>query len=589
MRPSFRTLFPLVLALASCAEGEVEDHTSGDAQDAIGLSAGKDDGTSFSDCELRQVLSLVNAADATAERLRELGVHSRAATNIAQARSGADQLVGTVDDALFADIGAVDDVYFVGPAAFRQLVAAVRDQCGATEVEVIFSPQPKEESHIARAIELIDRAQRRIDVAMYSFSDGGISDALERAVARGVVVRFVFETANSDKGNPAGTKSSRLEDLGVDVRYVNKIMHHKYAIFDGPTADDLGAAATATLLTGSANWSNSAATRYDENTIMVRGSEEALLRFQREFDHMWNNSRDFVWNPLLEYRKASLAHLREFPVDPTFDAVFTSDNFDVKTTSYGATFSVVSGRNTVSDRLVGLIEGATDSIHVASGHLRSRPVSEALMAKKAANPDMDIRVYLDGQEYVSDYYHNKQLDELDDCIEAAGTSQSKAQKCTDKGFLFGRALGLADVDVRYKYYSYRWHYSYAAQMHHKFLVIDGRILASGSYNLSDNAEHNTLENMAIYDASGGGPFVALVAEFEAHFETLWETERSAPTYDDLLETITTATDSFPIVFDAMSLTWDEVTALKGAIRDHCPAINSESYRKSPEKHTWCEL
>ncbi|MFT5434970.1 MAG: phosphatidylserine/phosphatidylglycerophosphate/cardiolipin synthase-like enzyme, partial [Myxococcota bacterium] len=445
-----------------------------------------------------------------------------------------------------------------------------------------------EDSHIARAIELIERAQGRIDIAMYSFSDSGVSTALADAVRRGVTVRFVFETARSDKSDPANTKSSRLEDIGVDVRYVNKIMHHKYALFDGPTVDDLGAATTATLLTGSANWSNSAATRYDENTIILRGNEEATLRFQREFDHMWNNSRDFVWNDAFVFEPAGLDTV-SVPEDPTFDAVFTSDNFKLSVTSYGPTFSVIAGLNTASDRLVQLIEDSSVSIHLASGHLRSRPVAEALIAKMKSAPDMDIRVYLDGQEYISDWYHGTQLDKLDDCVVAAGDSTSKAQKCMDTGFLFGYALHLGGVPVRYKYYSYRWHYSYAAQMHNKFMIIDGRILASGSYNLSDNAEHNTLENVAIYDASGGGPFVDLVNDFEAQFERLWATEMDTDKYANLLTTIEDATDSFPIVFDAMSLDWSEVTKLKSTIRSNCPSINSDDYRNFPEKHTYCDL
>lgn len=41
---------------------------------------------------------------------------------------------------------------------------------------------------------------------------------------------------------------------------------------------------------------------------------------------------------------------------------------------------------------------ADESIWVGSGHLRSRPVAEALIAKRAADPMIDIRVYLDGQE-----------------------------------------------------------------------------------------------------------------------------------------------------------------------------------------------
>jgi len=451
-------------------------------------------------------------------------------------------------------------------------------------VDVVFSPQEYNNSHLARIRTLIDQAQQSIDIAIYSFGDSAISEALAAAVQRGIRVRLVFETARADQTDPANTKSSRLEDLGVDVRYVNKIMHHKFIIIDGPR-ESLDAANTAMLVTGSANWSGSAATRYDENTVFIQGHPEALLRYQRQFNLLWNYSRDLAWNPALEWFASMAIGDGDMVDEPDFDAIFTSDNFVVKQSSHGPTFSVVSGRNTVADRLVALIMSAKTSIHIASGHLRSRPVSEALMAKAAQDPQVEIRVYLDSQEYISSWYHSKQQRKLKDCLEAAGDSVCKHQKCLDKGFLFGYALKLAGIDVRYKYYAYRWHYSYAPQMHNKFVIIDHSTLASGSYNLSDNAEHATMENVAIYDAATFGP---LVAAFETQFESLWRTGEG-DRYNALLDEVKTSKEGFPIVFPAMSLDWDEVTALKGAIKANCPVINSDDYRKKPQKHLYCEF
>ncbi|MFT5433939.1 MAG: hypothetical protein ACI9OJ_004651, partial [Myxococcota bacterium] len=140
-------LFRLAASLLICAcATDPETVTTGDGdldgQDESGLAAGKADGSSFSDCDLREVLSFVNAPGSTSQHLRDSGIHTRAANNIAAARSGIDQVVGNEDDTLFGSIRALDDVYYVGPVAFRQLVAAVTGRCGAIETEVIFSPQP---------------------------------------------------------------------------------------------------------------------------------------------------------------------------------------------------------------------------------------------------------------------------------------------------------------------------------------------------------------------------------------------------------------------------------------------------------------
>ena len=517
----------------------------------------------------------------------DVGLDARAARNIMAFRVGADGVWRTADDRTFATIAQLDDIKYVGDSALQALfdyaVANGYGTSSTVQSEAIFSPQPYALSHNSRVQQLIDGAQSSVDIAMYSFSDEGIFDAIEAATGRGVRVRFIFETANEDRkltgAGLAGTRSARLERMGVNVRYVNKIMHHKFAIIDGPR-DDAALAASARIVSGSGNWSYGAATRYDENTVFLTGYASLALSLQREFNHMWAHSRDFVFDASLPYELSThVVTDAEIRDDPRAGAYFTSNNFSVS----GNTFRIVSGRNTVSDVLVAAIEGATSSIRVASGHLRSRPVAEALLAKKAANPNMDIRVYLDGQEYISSWYHDEQLSDLSACL-AGATTASQQRHCTDKGFYFGYQLHLAGIDVRYKYYSYRWHYSYAVQMHHKLMIIDGDELWMGSYNLSDNAEHNTFENVMVFR---GDELQPMIDTYEANFEALYETRRNDSTYEDLIDEITT--DSvIPLVFTPMALDWDQVTALKTVIRNNCADINSEPFRSEPENHRTCD-
>lgn len=571
-----------IVALAGCAM------ETPDGIDDVGvIPGGKADGSNYEPCELEGVVEHLNSGP-SAEDLYEAGLHRRASNNIAAARDGEDGVFGTEDDALFADIEAVDDVSWVGPVAIRQLVAMVPDACQAGEVDVdaIMSPQPRENSHTARVADLIDEVPDNgsIDIAMYSYSDSNIADRLEDAIARGVRVRFLFESANGDHRDPDGSKSARLEDMGVEVRYVNKIMHHKFAILNGPR-DDLANAATGMLVTGSANWSSSAATRYDENTLFIRGNEELNLRYQQEFNHLWDNGREFVWNEDIE----TIGHVEitddMITDDPNVDAVFTSANFEAYDNSrYGRTFRVIRGSDAVADRWVDLIMNARSSIRIASGHLRSRPISEALIAAHEANPELDIRVYLDAQEYLSEYSHDLQVAELDDCL-AEATTETQTANCLDTGFLFGYALHEAGIDTRFKYYAYRWDYSYAEQMHHKYMIVDESILVTGSYNLSDNAEHNTMENIVILQ---GAEFQPVIDQYLANFDQIWVTGEAEGLYDSLMDEIANGTGDFPIVFDSMALDWDQVTALKRLIRDECPQINSEAYRRNAAAHRYCD-
>jgi phosphatidylserine/phosphatidylglycerophosphate/cardiolipin synthase-like enzyme len=587
-------LFAGVCILTACGGTEPQDDVGGDEENAsFGVLSGKADGSGPTACQLDKLLAELNGPLAQVDALKEVGVHTRAAKSISAYVLGADGSLGTWDDGTIETLEQLDALKYVGPAALSQLLTMPRvaqASCGVeVEADVIFSPQPSDATHLVRVASEIDKAQHTLDIAMYSFSNSGIFNAIERAIDRGVEVRVVFEPANKDKRDPAGTMSARLEDIGADVRYINKIMHHKFALIDGPRVD-FDAAQSATLISGSANWSNSAGTRYDENTVFIKGSEELNMRFQREFNLLWDHSRDLEWGTPKTWVKSDRpiedVHI---PDNPFVTAAFTSSNFRTTFSSrYGETFSRVRGKSAIAEFIVEQIEDADTSILVASGHLRSRPIAEALIAKRQSDPNIEIRVYLDGQEFISDWWHTQQEGKLADCLVSAGASATKTEDCYDKGFYFGYALGQAGVDVRYKAYSYRWHYKTAAQMHHKYLIFDNDTVVQGSYNLSDNAEHNTMENMVLYT---GAPFGNLTANYIANFESMWKTGRDEELYSFLMEDINAAPpgSSIPIVFDSMSLTWDQVSAYKSAVRDRCPAINTADYRDNPDKRFSCKL
>lgn len=573
----------LVLGLVVLAGCQGAEGVPPDDENAVAIPGGKADESGFEECALSAVVAHLNSGVAV-ESLQADGLHTRAARNLVAHRDGADAVFGTEDDDLFEDIASVDDVPWVGPVAVEQLVAMVA--CATTqhgEVEVIFSPQPYADSHLARAVALLDAAESHLDIAMYSLSDGGVMDALERAAGRGLSIRMIYDPANGEHLRTEGTRSAELEEMGIDVRYVNQIMHHKFVLIDGPRGD-----ATRTdgvLMTGSGNWSNSAGVRYDENTLVMRGHAESLLRYQREFDHLWANSRDIDWNP--DITRVDVAPIDEAAIAAVdgegTEAFFTSANFETTdSTRYGRGFRVVRGRNAIADRLVALIASAEHSIRVASGHLRSRPVSDALIAAVAANPSLDVRVYLDSQEFVSAGSHGYQVAERDECL-ADATTDNQVDDCWDRGFLYAYALHVEGIDVRFKHYSYHWHYSYAPQMHHKYIVVDERVVATGSYNLSDNAEHGTMENIVVLDAA---EHPDVVQRYVDNFDALYETNRDGDALEALYTDIADG-DGFPIVYDAMSLTWDQVDALKSAMREACPAIDSGDYRSHPERHYRC--
>ena len=578
LRPSSRVLPLLLLSAALAASAAACVSESDDA------ATGEESDLTEGSAAAKAVLALVNDGAVSAdELLREARVTLDVGKAIVAHRDGADARRGTDDDDTFDTLRELDAIPGVGPATISRLYeyAKRKGVTGAGGSEVIFSPAPAETSHLVRIAKEIDLAQKSVDIAIYSYSDAGIGAALARATARGVKVRFVFNDAGDDSRQAAaalaGTKSGKLEQSGVNVRFINKIMHHKFMIVDGPR-DEIARAKTAHLVTGSANWSSSAARTFDENTMVFQNQEELVLRFQREFDNMWAHSRDFVSKDLPYELSSTAIPDAVIPEGASTDVLFTSANF----TANGPSFST-TGTNTVADGLVAGINGATRSIHIASGHLRSREVAEALIAKKHASPALDVRVYLDGQEYIAKGTHDIQLAKVQTCLAAAGEIPAKKRDCLDNDFLFGYQIGDAGIDVRYKYYAYRWDYTYAPQMHHKFMAIDGTTLYSGSYNLSDNAEHGTFENMLVLK---GAEHAALVRAFEANFESIWKTGRD----ENKLAAVNAKIEqggAFPIVFDPMALTWAEVSALKQKIRAACPSVDTPEYRSAAATHTVC--
>jgi phosphatidylserine/phosphatidylglycerophosphate/cardiolipin synthase-like enzyme len=580
MRRSLSVLAPFALLLAACG-GDEESAADEAFATALPYAEGSPEALS--------VMALVNDASVdVAELDGPAKLDARAAKAVIAWRDGPDATVRTGDDDPFDRLAELDDVKYVGSKTIQTLFAYAQAQ-GYLEAElrkerhVVFSPQPYADSHVIDIADAIDGAERSVDVLMYSFSDAGVLAALDRAKDRGVDVRFLFDPASKDKSKTgsalAATMSAKIEQLGIDVRYVNKILHHKMAIIDGPR-DDLDSAADATVITGSGNWSNGAATKYDENTLFMTAYPELTLRMQAEFNLLWGASRDFVYDPALAFDASTLSITEEtIPEGPALHAFYTSTNFSL---SNATTFSS-TGANTVADELVRAIQGAQTSIHVASGHLRSRPLAEALMAKIAESPDLDVRVLLDGQEWISQSYDTSQKKALQNCLAAAGTDAKKQRACVDKGYYFGYQVGAAGIDVRYKLYAYRWDVSYALQMHHKYMVVDGEALYTGSYNLSDNAEHETFENMLLFR---GPEFAGLVAEYEQNFATLWELGRAEDLLGELRDQIESATE-VPLTFAPMALEWQEVADLKTLIRAECPLADSEEYRTNPAAHKVC--
>ncbi len=154
------------------------------------------------------------------------------------------------------------------------LVSAERPSLGNSRLPVAeahFSPGDKCRNRIR---DLLREAQETVDICVFTITDNSISDSIIDTHARGVNVRVI---SDNDKAQDKGSDLQRLKRMGVGVAFDHTAdhMHNKFAVFDGRI-----------LVSGSYNWTRSAADRNEEN-IIVTDDQRLVERFAGKFESLW--------------------------------------------------------------------------------------------------------------------------------------------------------------------------------------------------------------------------------------------------------------------------------------------------------------
>ncbi|MEM1228059.1 MAG: phosphatidylserine/phosphatidylglycerophosphate/cardiolipin synthase family protein [Planctomycetota bacterium] len=384
-----------------------------------------------------------------------------------------------------------------------RLLLALLFATPAFAVDVYFAPSKDVPKTIENAI---DGADERLAVAIYSFSDTRLRAKLKAAAKRGVVVRLILHNARKESD-----LADSIEDAGGDVKYVTKVMHHKFVIADQEL-----------LVTGSANWSRSAYTRYDEDLLRI-DEREYVAAFQNEFEFIWENAKEY-------------GAKRFEPLDSDeskADVRFTSANMETTTYKGEPTFrSAAELPGICGERLIQAIRSAESSIKVASAHFRRADLHNELLL--AMERGVSVRMILDQQEF---HYRTTRTPNA----------------------IYDEALALAGADVRYKVYSRFWDYRTALQLHCKFLVVDDREVLTGSLNWSENAELGTFENLISLTES------PVVAKYADRFETIWRYGDGR--LESLIDKVNESGGTAPCSFAPISLTGAELSELRRAYDD----------------------
>jgi len=141
---------------------------------------------------------------------------------------------------------------------------------GGNRVESYFSPSDNTTAHI---LSTIKTANTDICLEMYSFTRTDLSDTMQNLYHNGVMVMAVMDNSS----NSYSAYQSLLATIGNHFKQYTEggLEHNKYMI-----VDETDTASDPLVLTGSHNWSTSAETHNDENTVIVHNKTIANLYYQ---------------------------------------------------------------------------------------------------------------------------------------------------------------------------------------------------------------------------------------------------------------------------------------------------------------------
>ena len=123
-------------------------------------------------------------------------------------------------------------------------------------------------------------AVKKINICVFTISDDRITSAIMDSHKRGRDVRIITD---NDKSLDLGSDIARLAKEGIAVKMdaTPNHMHHKFMVVDDSA-----------LITGSYNWTLSAA-KYNHENVLITREGGVVKSFMKEFSQLWNTMEDY--------------------------------------------------------------------------------------------------------------------------------------------------------------------------------------------------------------------------------------------------------------------------------------------------------
>ena len=243
-------------------------------------------------------------------------------------------------------------------------------------------PKPNKEckNYTCQAlVQLINHADKTIDMALYTIYHPKILRALEDAQKRGVRIRMVTEGDNY-KNFP--DSMARLERNFANIKNDSdsdgnkrSLMHDKFFIFDGKT-----------VYTGSTNISGTDLSGFNANAAMIINSPALAKIYLSEFEQMYDKN-------LYHKAKANVTDNKDIKINDkmTVDVYFSPKD------------------HIITNQIIPLIQNAKKYIYVPVFIITHKEMSEALIEAKKRG--VDVRLITDATGAWNKYASNNMLRE----------------------------------------------------------------------------------------------------------------------------------------------------------------------------------
>jgi len=314
-------------------------------------------------------------------------------------------------------------------------------------------------------VKLIDASVSSVDIVMFSINLKDAPDALLRARDRGVKVRLIINEGHVFS-RPTPDIKRLIAAEGIELRTLRGtraygVNHNKIGVFDRSVA---------TL--GSYNWTFGATFSNLENMLVAR-HPVYVDGYARYFDWMWAKSRLVSQGPSPEL---PAGYYGAPPQDPAPAQSLNGTPVPAYLFSPGSDSE---------NRLAAIIDAAAKSVDAVTFTFSSKPLADALV--RAVRRGVRVRFVMD-------------------------TEMAKDSAIAKYAF---------DNKVPLKIRRGR---TEKGALHNKFALLDGRLLATGSFNWTTNASANSFENIAFVSDQGA------VKAYQAKFDWFYSSS-TVPTSD----------------------------------------------------------